>query len=187
MPGVVKSRDLEYGGISRHRIPGLLRRGELERLGWGLYRKSEVEATEYETIAMVGAKIPNGVVCLLTALQIYDIGSQSPRDIWIAIDVKARSPRPDRMPVRIVRFSKRMLTVGVEERKFQGVTVRVTTPGRTVVDCFRYRNKIGLDVALEALRDALRRRIVTADEIVRIAKMCRAMTVIRPYMDSMFS
>jgi predicted transcriptional regulator of viral defense system len=187
IPGMIKSRDLESMGISRHKIPGMLRRGELERLGWGLYRKTSVEATEYETVAMVSAKIPNGIICLLSALQIHDIGTQSPREIWIAIDVKARLPRLNRMPVRIVRFSKKMFKYGVIEKKYQGVTVKVTTPARTVVDCFRYRNKIGLDVALEALRDALRRKIATVDEIVRAAEMCRAITVIRPYLDSIES
>ena len=165
----------------------MIRRGELERMGWGLYRRSDVEATEHETVAMVGARIPEGVVCLLTALWIHDIGTQLPWQIWIAIDVKARIPRTHRMPVRIIRFSKKMLAIGVEKRLYQGVTVRITTPARTVVDCFRYRNKIGLDVALEALRDALRRRIATADEIVHMAKMCRSMTVMKPYLESMLA
>ena len=158
--------------------------GLVETFGNGLYRLSEIEPTEMETIALVAAAIPNCIVCLLTALVFHDIGTQSPHEIWIALDRKARKPSKPPARVRVVRFSGPMLTYGVIERSALGVPFRVTSPARTVVDCFRYRNKFGLDMALEALQDALRRRIATVDEIERAAEMCRVRTVMRPYMQA---
>lgn len=138
-----------------------------------------------ETIAMVAATVPAGIICLLSALRIHGIGTQAPHEVWLGMDRKAR--KPVRLParVRIVRFSGPMLTYGVKTQRVLGVPVRVTSPARTVVDCFRYRNKIGLDVAIEALRESLRSRLVTADEILRTADVCRARTVVRPYLEAM--
>ena len=136
---------------------------------------------------MVCARIPAAVVCLLTALVIHRIGTQLPQDVWIAIDRKARKPRVEDLPVHIVRFSGAMLRYGIEERRVQGVVVRITSPARTVIDCFRYRNKIGIDVAIEALRDAWRQRKVTADELTRFAAICRVTNVMRPYVESILA
>jgi predicted transcriptional regulator of viral defense system len=138
-----------------------------------------------ETVAMVASAVPGGILCLLSALQIHEIGTQSPHEVWIALDRKAR--KPTRLPakVRVVRFSGSMLTYGIQTRSTLGVSVRVTSPARTVVDCFRYRNKIGLDVALEALRDAVRTRKATVDEIMRAAEVCRARTVMRTYLEAL--
>ena len=154
-------------------------------MGNGLYRLAEVETTEAETIAMVAAAIPNAIVCLLTALRYYDIGTQSHHEIWIALDRKARKPTHPPARVRIVRFSGPMLTYGVTLQSALGVPFRITSPARTVVDCFRYRNKLGLDIALEALHDALRSRAATVDEIVRAAEVCRAQTVMRSYLEAL--
>ena len=136
---------------------------------------------------MVASAVPNAIVCLLTALSIHEIGTQLPHEVWIALDRKSR--KPARLPtrVRIVRFSGAMLTYGVIRRSMLGVPVSITSPARTVVDCFRYRNKIGLDVALEALRDVLRSRRATVDEIVRAADICRIGTVMKPYLESAVS
>jgi predicted transcriptional regulator of viral defense system len=160
----------------------MVKEGTLEAVGAGLYRLAEVEATELETIAMVASAVPHAIVCLLSALQVHDIGTQSPHQVWLAIDRKAR--KPSRLPAaaRIVRFSGQMLTYGVVEQSMQGVTVRITNPARTVVDCFRYRNKIGLDVGMEALRDAVRSRKAMVSEIDRAAEVCRITTVIGPYL-----
>ncbi len=154
-------------------------------MGNGLYRLSEVESTEAETIAMVAAAIPNAIMCLLTALRYHDIGTQSPHAVWIAVDRKARKPTHPPARVRIVRFSGPMLTYGVTLQSALGVPFRITSPARTVVDCFRYRNKLGLDIALEALDDALRSRSATVDEIVRAAEVCRAQTVMRIYLKAL--
>ena len=180
-----RPRDLAPLGISHRRLQGLVSRGIAENFGNGLYRLTEVDATELETTAMVAAAIPNAVTCLLTALNIHDIGTQSPHETWIALDRKARPPQNHPTRLRIVRFSGPMLTYGVIQRTALGVPYRITSPARTVVDCFRYRNKFGLDIALEALEDVLRRRITTVSEIMRAAEACRARTVLRTYLEAL--
>ena len=180
-----RPRDLASLGISHRRLQGLVSQGVAENFGNGLYRLTEVPATELETIAMVAAAVPNAIVCLLTALRIHEIGTQSPHQIWIALDRKARKPTHPPAKVRIVRFSGPMLRYGVEQRSALGVPYRITSPARTVVDCFRYRNKFGLDIALEALDDALRSRVVTVDEIMRAADACRARTVMQSYLKAL--
>lgn len=163
----------------------MLRRGEVERVARGVYRLHDAPLSELETVAAVSKRIPGAIVCLLTALHVHGIGTQAPRAVWIAIDRKARKPVAPRLPLRIVRFSGAMLTYGIEKRQVLGVSVRLTSPARTVVDCFRYRNKLGLDVALEALRDALGLRIATVDEITRAAEVCRARTVLETYLEGL--
>jgi predicted transcriptional regulator of viral defense system len=180
-----RPRDVLPLGVSYHKIQRLVAEGHAEKAGPGLYRLSDVEATETETIAMVASAVPRAIVCLLSALRVHEIGTQSPRQVWLAIDRKARKPRRLPAAVSIVRFSKQMLTYGVVTRSMQGVRVQVTTPARTVVDCFRYRNKIGLDVAMEALRDAVRSRKALVSEIDRAAEVCRIRTVIGPYLEAL--
>jgi len=177
-------RDLAPLGISHRKLQGLVSRGVVENFGNGLYRLTEVPATELETIAMVAAAVPNAVMCLLTALQYHEIGTQLPHRTWIALDRKARKPIHPPTRLRIVRFSGPMLTYGVVCRTALGVPFRVTSPARTVVDCFRYRNKFGLDVALEALDDVLHLRIATVHQIMRAAEACRARTVLRTYLEA---
>ena len=180
-----RPRDLAPLGISHRKLQGLVSRGVAENFGNGLYRLTEVPATELETIAMVAAAVPPAVVCLLTALRVHEIGTQSPRDIWIALDRKARKPVNPPARVRIVRFSGPMLTYGVLRRSALGVPFHITSPARTVVDCFRYRNKFGLDVAIEALDDTLRSRAATVGEIMRAAEACRARTVLETYLEAL--
>ena len=182
-----RPRDLAPLGISHRRLQDLVSRGVVENFGNGLYRLTEVAATELETIAMVAAAVPNAVMCLLTALRYHEIGTQSPRDVWIALDRKARKPAHPPARVRIVRFSGPMLTYGVLRRSALGVPFRITSPARTVVDCFRYRNKLGLDVAFEALRDVLRSRAATVSEITRAAEACRARTVMQTYLEAVLA
>ncbi len=177
-----RPRDLSPLGISHRQIQALVSRGIAEDFGNGLYRLTEVDATELETTAMVAAAVPNSVVCLLTALCIHEIGTQLPPETWIALDRKARKPMHPPARLRIVRFSGPMLTYGVQHRTALGVPFRITSPARTVVDCFRYRNKFGLDIALEALDDGLRTRAVTVSELMRAAEACRARTVMQTYL-----
>ncbi len=180
-----RPRDIAQFGISRQRLRSFVAEGLVEYVDNGLYRISAVEPTEMETLAMVAAAFPNAVVCLLSALRFHDIGTQSPHEVWIALDRKARKPMHSPSMIRVVRFSGQMLTYGVVRRSALGVPFQITSPARTVVDCFRYRNKFGLDVALEALQDAFRRRIATLDEIQRAAEICRVRTVIRPYLEAL--
>jgi predicted transcriptional regulator of viral defense system len=184
IPTLFRPTDLEAQGIPRQRLGGMLRRGEAERVARGLYRLRNAPITELETIAAVSKRVPGAIVCLLSALHLHEIGTQAPREVWIALDRKARKPQVSGLPTRVVRFSGAMLHYGVETREVMGVLVRLTSPARTVVDCFRYRNKVGLDVALEALRDAIRSRKATVGEIVRVAEVCRIQTVISPYLNA---
>lgn len=180
-----RPRDLEALEIPFAELRRLVAAGIVEKVGPGLYRLAAAEPSEFETLAMVASAIPGAIVCLLSALTLHGIGTQAPHEVWLALDRKAR--KPTRLParVRIVRFSGPARSYGIETRLILGVPVRVTSPARTIVDCFRYRNKIGLDVALEALRDVLRRRIVTVDEIMRAAEVLRARTVISPYLEAL--
>ena len=184
--GIFRLRDLGRLGLTRSRLRGMLLRGEAERLGRGLYRRGG-RITELDTVATVCARVPGAIVCLLSALLIHRLGTQLPNEVWIAIDRKARRPRVDDLPVRIVRFSGPMLRQGIDVRRVQGVRVRITSPARTVVDCFRYRNKIGPDIALEALKDVRATRRASVDEIAGCARACRVFTVIRPYLEAMLA
>lgn len=180
-----RPRDIRSLDVSFRQLQQLVAGSVVEKVGRGLYRLSAVEPTELETVAMVASAAPNAIVCLLTALRIHEIGTQSPAAVWIALDRKRRKPRQLPARVRIVRFSGAMLTYGVVRRTMLGVSVSMTSPARTVVDCFRYRNKIGIDVAMEALRDAVRSRQATVDEILRAAEVCRIRTVIGPYLEAL--
>ena len=180
-----RPRDVLPLGVSFRQIQRLVAAGTAEALGGGLYRLSEVEPNRFETVAMVASAAPNAIVCLLTALSVHEIGTQLPHEVWIALDRKSRKPRRIPARVRIVRFSRAMRTYGVVKRSMLGVQVSITSPARTVVDCFRYRNKVGIDVAMEALRDAVRSRITTVDQIAVAAEMCRIRTVIAPYLEAL--
>jgi predicted transcriptional regulator of viral defense system len=187
LPGIFRPKDLAEFGVSVDQLRAWLRRGEAERIGRGLYRHRDSELTEQDTIVRVCTRVPRAIVCLLTALHLHGIGTQLPREVWIALDRKARKPKLEDLPARIVRFSGPMLTYAVETQTVQGIQIRVTSPARTIVDCFRYRKRIGLDVALEALRDGLRSKQVTIEKLRRAAEVCRIQTVIRPYLESMAS
>jgi predicted transcriptional regulator of viral defense system len=180
-----RPRDLEALEVTFAELQRLVAANLVEKLGHGRYRLARIEPNEFETIAMVCSAVPGGIVCLLSALSIHEIGTQIPHEVWMALDRKARKPAGLPARVRIVRFSGPMLTYGIETRKILGVPVRLTSPARTVVDCFRYRSKIGVDIALEALRDAVRSHKATVDQIVRAAEVCRARTVLRAYLEAL--
>ena len=180
-----RPRDVEPLGVSFRELQRLVAIGQVEKVGPGLYRLAAPDATEFETIAMVCSAVPSGIVCLLSALRVHGIGTQSPHQVWIALDRKARKPTRVATHLRVVRFSGAMLSYGITALTILEVPVRITSPARTVVDCFRYRKKLGLDVAIEALRDAVRSRVATVDEIARAAEVCRARTVIQPYLEAL--
>ena len=178
-----RSRDAAALGVHSRALRGLVNDGSVERVARGLYRVTHVEPTEHYTLAAVCARVPESIVCLLSALSIHDLGTQLPSQEWIAIAHKARTPRLRELPVRVVRFSGASLRYGVEQATFEGVSSRITSPARTVVDCFRFRRLVGKDVALEALRDALRDRKASADEIWRAAEVCRAKSLVGPVLE----
>jgi predicted transcriptional regulator of viral defense system len=179
-----RPRDLEPLDIPFAELQRLVAAGAIEKVGPGLYRLAAAAPSEFETLALVASAAPSSIICLLSALSLHGIGTQLPHEVWLALDRKAR--RPMRIPakLRIVRFSGAMLTYGIETRAILDVPVRLTSPARTAVDCFRYRGKLGLDVALEALRAALRSKTATVDQITRAAEVCRVRTVIRPYLEA---
>lgn len=183
--GILRPLDLQDRGIARVHLSRLYRRGLLEKIGRGLYRLPQADVTQHHSLAEVGRRVPSGVVCLLSALSFHELTTQSPHEVWIAIDRKGRLPKSLGTRLRVIRFSGAALTSGVQEHKIEGVTVRVYDPAKTVVDCFKYRNKIGLDVALEALRDYRRLRKRRTDDLWRYAKICRVTEVIRPYLEAM--
>jgi len=182
--GIVRPVDLTKHGVRREQMYRLHRRGLVERIGRGLYTLPQANVTENHTVAEACKMVPRGVVCLLTALRFHGLTTQSPFEVWMAIDRKARLPRHERPKIRFVRYSGDALTAGVEVRRIEQVPVRVYGVAKTVIDCFKYRNKIGLDVALEALRECRRGRTASMDELWRYAKICRVANVMRPYLES---
>ena len=172
-------------GVNAHALRQLVGNGSVERVARGLYRVADAEPTEHYTRAAVCARVPSAVVCLLTALSVHELGTQLPHQVWIAIPHKARTPRLRDLPVRVVRFSGAALRYGVVNTTFEGVPVRITSPARTVVDCFRFRRLVGKDVAMEALRDALFDRKASVDQIWRAADVCRAKSLVGPVLDAL--
>lgn len=183
--GLIRPRDLAPLKISRVSLTRAVLRGQLVRVGRGLYGLPGREVSAHGSLAEVARRVPKGIVCLLSALRFHGLSTQAPFEVWLAIENKALAPRMDYPPLRIVRFSGAALTEGIEEHAVDGVTIRVTGVAKTVADCFKYRNKIGLDVALEGLREAWHAKRMTSDEIWHYAKICRVANVMRPYLDSL--
>ncbi len=183
--GVLRPRDLDPEGLPRSALARLVARGLVERLSRGLYAAEDRVPGVHGSLAEAARAVPRGVVCLLSALRFHGLGTQDPPEVWMAIARTASRPKVVRPPLRIVRFSGPLLREGVEVRRIGGVEVRITDPARTVVDAFRYRNKIGLDVALEALRDGWSRGRIGIPEVERYAALCRLSRVMRPYLESL--
>lgn len=183
--GVQRTRDLEELGASRQFLSNLVARGVILRVQRGLYALSGGDISEHRTIVEASKRVPRGIICLLSALRFHDLTTQLPSQVWIAIDVKARRPNAQSSPIKIVRFSGKSLEAGVKIHRIEGVPVKIYAPAKTVADCFKYRNKIGLDVALEALRDCWRKRTANMDELWKYAKTCRVANVMRPYLESL--
>lgn len=183
--GVFRARDLAAHGIPREYLRRLESQGFLVRESRGLYRVREAPVTEHHSLAAICKKVHHGVVCLLSALRFHELTTQAPFEVWLAIDRKARRPKAEDLPLRLVRFSGPALRQGIEEHSIEGVRVRVYNPAKTVADCFKYRNKIGLDVAIEALRDYRRQRHANLNNLWRYAKICRVAAVMRPYLEAL--
>lgn len=185
--GIFRLTEARALGLHPEQVRRLIRQGQLTRLARGLYTAASGVPTEHHTLAEVAKRVPKGIVCLLSALRFHALGTQHPRQVWLAVDRRAGIPRIDFTPVRIVRISGAGLTAGIDEHDIEGVTVRMTSPARTVVDCFKFRNKIGIDVAAEALRDYRRLRKGSVDELWLQADQLRMTRVIRPYWDAIAS
>lgn len=183
--GVLRTKDFVEFGVRRPLIRELVASGVIRREGRGLYTATAHDATEKHSFALACKRIPNGVVCLLSALVFHGLTTQNPWEVWMAIDFKAHKPILENPPLRIVRFSGDALRLGVETHTVEGVPVHVYSIAKTVADLFKYRNKIGIDVAIEALREARRSKHMAMTDLARFAQICRVSNVIRPYVESL--
>ena len=182
--GTARSRELVAAGVTRSELSRMVAAGQIMRVGRGLYALLSYEGGEHGALVTVAKRVPGTLFCLLTALRLHELTTQAPFEVWIAIGNKDHPPRMDYPPLRTVRFSKIALEEGVEIKKVDGTPVRVTSVPKTVTDCFKFRNKIGLDVALEALREARRAKKASADDLWRFAKINRVANVMRPYLEA---
>jgi predicted transcriptional regulator of viral defense system len=186
--GVLKTSEIIESGISKEYLRKLAGSGLIERMARGFYALPDQEFSSMQSIAEVSKQVPKGVICLLSALRFHAFTTQNPFEVWIAIDSRAWKPQINSTTkIRYMRFSKEAFTSGIQTKTVDGLKVRVYCSAKTVVDCFKYRNKIGLDVALEALREGWRDKLFTMDEIWEYAKICRVSNVMRPYMESLIS
>lgn len=183
--GLIRPRDVVAVGISGEYLNKLLAEGELERPTRGVYRLPGRPVTERTQLAEIAKRAPHGVVTLLSALQFHGLTTQLPHEIWIAIPEGTRAPRIDYPPVRVTRFAPEPYQYGIEKHRVDGIEIKVYSAAKTVADCFKLRGQIGLDVALDALRDCLRQEKATANQLWEAAKVCRMTNVMRPYMEAL--
>ncbi len=182
--GVVRPSDIKAIGISAVYLNKLYREGLLERPSRGIYTIKGAKVDQHQTLIETCKRIPKGVVCLLSALQFHGLTTQLPFEVWLAIDIKAHRPQGDLPPVRICRFSKASLNFEAQKHKIGSSIIKVYSPAKTVADCFKYRNKIGLEVAIEALRAVWSKKKATMDDLHKASKVCRVAKVMRPYLES---
>lgn len=181
---LVRPKDFEDIKGARVHLSQLVESGELVKVGRGLYALTEIDFDERQSLLEAARLVPRGVVCLLSALRFHELTTQNPFEIWLAIEGTSRKPQIETLPLNVFRFSGAAFVEGIETHEIKGIRLRVYNPAKTVADCFKYRNKIGLDVAIEALRDVWRQKKATADELWHYAKVCRMSNVMRPYLES---
>jgi predicted transcriptional regulator of viral defense system len=181
---LLRARDLAPAGLPTIVLTRLVSAGKLERVGRGVYSLPNQAISENHSLAEVAIRVPRGVICLVSALRVHDIGTQAPHEIWLAIPHRMASPRLDKPALRVIRMSGPSLTEGIDRLTVDGVEVRVFNAAKTIADCFKFRNRIGLDVALEALRDGWYKRKVTMDDLWRFAAVDRVAKVMRPYLET---
>ena len=182
--GLARPRDLTRLGLRREYVQRLTERGALVRVARGLYAVPDAEISTHRSLVEVARTVPAATVCLLSALRFHELTTQAPPEVWIALDVHAWRPRRTPFAVRTVYFSGAALTAGVEVHKIDGVPVRIYSAAKTVADCFKYRNKIGTEVAVEALKDYLKKYRRGVDALWRFARICRVANVMRPYLEA---
>lgn len=181
---VLRTRDFEREGIPRQILPDLVAAGVWEKIGRGLYASAILPPGPHHSLLEVAQQSPRAVLCLLSALRFHELTTETPSEVWIALPRNQRAPRAPTVRIKVVRLSDGAFTEGVEERRIEGVPLRVYSVAKTVADCFKFRNQIGTNVALEALRDAWRSKKTTADELWHHAKVCRVANVMRPYLEA---
>lgn len=182
--GLLRASDLGTIDAPRVVLTRLTAAGLLDKVGRGIYRLPSHPGSEHESLATVATKVPQAVFCLLTALQFHELTTQLPRQVWIAMPRGSHVPRIDYPPIKMVQMTGDVYSEGIETVERDGVALRVYGVAKTVADCFKHRNKIGLDVALEALKDVRAKRCASADDLWRYAKLCRVSNVMRPYLEA---
>ena len=182
---LLRPSDAVAKGHSRLYLAQLAQRGLVHKVSRGLYALPQRKASEFASLAEVASKHPQALVCLLSALAFHGLTTQAPFEVWVAVDNKARAPQMPYPPLRIARFSGPALSEGVELHNIEGVPVKITSVPKTIADCFKYRNKIGLDVAMEALKEAWNAKRVSMDELWHYGQICRVQNVMRPYLEGL--
>jgi predicted transcriptional regulator of viral defense system len=181
--GMLRPCDLQGIGVPRVVLTRLVAAGQLEKLARGLYHLPGAQFSESGSLIMIAAKVPQAVFCLLTALQFHELTTQMPRQIWISMPRGSHVPQIDYPPTKMVQFGGEAYSTGIEIHHCDQTSIRVYSAAKTVADCFKHRHKIGLDVAIEALRDARAQKKASADDLWRFAKICRVANVMRPYLE----
>lgn len=182
--GILRPSDLDAIGAPRVVLTRMTAAALLEKVGRGLYRLPNSPGSEHESLTAVAARVPQAVFCLLTALQFHELTTQLPHQVWIAMPRGSHTPKIDYPPVKMIQATGDAYSAGIEVVERDQVKLRIYCPAKTVVDCFKHRNKIGLDVALEALKDARAKKKASADDLWRYAKICRVANVMRPYLEA---
>ena len=182
---MIHSREFSKAGIDTKTLTRMVAEGEIHRIVRGLYTSVDYIPGTYHSLIEASKLVGNGVICLLSALSFYEIGTQNPSEIWIAIPRKARIPKIKNYPIRVSKFSGQAFNEGLERITIDNVEIEIFNIPKTIADCFKYRNKIGLDVTVEALKDVLRNKRATVDELLHYAEICRVRNVITPYMESL--
>jgi len=182
--GMLRASDLDGTGVPRVVLTRMMANGQLQKTGRGIYRLPDCQSSEHESLVTIASKVPQAVFCLLTALQFHELTTQLPRQVWIAMPRGSHTPRIDYPPLKMIQFAGDAYSEGIEIIERDQVKLRVYCVAKTVADCFKHRNKIGLDVALESLKDARAQKKATADDLWRFAKICRVANVMRPYLEA---
>lgn len=183
--GIVRTREFTAAGIARTYVQRLCREGRLVRIGRGFYQAADAGIEAQHSLIEASRALPHGVVCLLSALQSHGLTTQTPHEVWVMIGSKKWVPRKPPVSLRIIRATGAALSEGVERYEIEGIDVPIYSAAKTVADCFKHRNKVGIDVAIEALRDCLRQRKCTVDDLRRYGRICRVQNVMRPYFEAL--
>lgn len=182
--GTLRTREALKAGLHPRTLYAMRDAGDIEQIARGLFRLRSMPALSNPDLAIVASRVPRGVVCLISALAFHELTTQVPHEVHLALPRTARHPRLKYPPMRIYQFSTPVFETGIETHQIDGVSIRVYGPEKTIADCFKYRNKIGLDVAIEALRMYRRRRGANLQKILEFARVCRVEKVVRPYLEA---
>ncbi|KAF1081557.1 MAG: hypothetical protein GQF41_2363 [Candidatus Rifleibacterium amylolyticum] len=183
--GTFRTAEAIKAGVHPQTLYALLHAGTIERLSRGVYKLADTEQVSHPDLVIVATRIPQAVICLVSALAFHEMTSQIPHEVSFAIAKGAETPRIDFPPISVHRFSGEALTAGIQNHEVDGVTIRIFCPEKTIADCFKFRNKIGMDIALEALKLYKARKGFNSSELIKFARICRVENIMRPYLEAM--